>query len=261
MNEANILIVILSALITMLLFAFAVIWFLNQTQKKITVSKIKQQEMEIRFQEEMLINTVKTAEEERDRISKELHDDVTSKLNIVHLNLHLLKQKIHGNSEMQDLMEHIESSLKASVERARAISHELTPPLFKKFGFHHSLIELANTINISQNLELTITGENLLHITDDLKLLHLYRIIQELLNNTIKYSEAKNVSISFQKDNFNTISMFYKDDGKGFEVEKSTNGLGMNNIKTRIRLLGGTMQLLSESGKGMLASFKFSNHE
>ena len=89
MEESNIIVYILGSIVLMMLFAASVVWFLNHAQKKIIKNKLKQQELQISFQKELLLNTVKTQENERSRISKELHDDIASKLSIIHLNLHL----------------------------------------------------------------------------------------------------------------------------------------------------------------------------
>ena len=245
----------------MLIFAFAVIWFLNQTQKKLTSSKIKEQELLLNFRKELLLNTVKTEENERNRISKELHDDVTSQLSIINLNIHLLKQKVSDNIDMFKIIDHIESSLKQSKERTRTISHELMPLILKKFGLHHALKELEDSVNISEIFRLDITDDHLLNIQDDFKLLHIYRIIQELINNAIKYSKAKKVSIDFEEKQDTNIKMTYTDDGVGFDNTKTKKGLGLSNMNTRITLLDGTVEINSILGSGTSITFIFPNHD
>jgi len=171
MADNSLFLYILASIVIMLVFAIAVIWFLNQTQRKITEGKLKEQQRELEFQKEMLINTVKTQEGERERISKELHDDVTSQLSIIHLNLHLLKQKVNTDGELSKIIDHIESSLKNSTERTRTISHELMPAILLKFGFHNALKELANNINLTEALDVNIIDEQKIKIQDEFKLL------------------------------------------------------------------------------------------
>lgn len=261
MSENDIVVYILLSLVIMLLFAFAVIWFLNQTQKKLTSSKIKEQELLLNFRKELLLNTVKTEENERNRISKELHDDVTSQLSIINLNIHLLKQKVSENEDMFKIIDHIESSLKKSTERTRTISHELMPLMLKKFGLHHALKELEDSINITEIFQLDINNEHILNIKDDFKLLHIYRIIQELLNNAIKYSKAKNVHISFEEKQDLNIKLTYSDDGVGFDGKKIKGGLGFSNMNARITLLDGTVKINSILGSGTSITFIFPNHD
>lgn len=261
MNENDIIIYILLSLVIMLLFAFAVIWFLNQTQKKLTSGKLKEQELLLNFRKELLLNTVKTEENERNRISKELHDDVTSQLSIINLNIHLLKQKLSDNEDMFRIIDHIETSLKKSTERTRTISHQLMPLILKKFGLHHALKELEDAVNITEVFHLDITNDYIIHITDDFKILHIYRIIQELINNALKYSKAKNVHISFEEDKDLNIKMTYTDDGVGFKNNEIKSGLGLSNMNTRITLLDGSVKINSILGSGTTITFIFPNHD
>jgi len=261
MNENDIVIYILLSLVIMLVFAFAVIWFLNQTQKKLTSSKIKEQELLLNFRKEMLLNTVKTEENERNRISKELHDDVTSQLSIINLNVHLLKQKLASNKEMFNIIDHIETSLKKSTERTRTISHELMPLILKKFGLHHALQELEDSVNITEIFNLDITNSHIIQIEDNFKILHIYRIIQELINNALKYSQAKNVHISFEEEQDLNIKMTYSDDGIGFDAREVKGGLGLSNMNTRVTLLDGKVKIDSLLGSGTTITFIFPNHD
>lgn len=261
MSENDIVIYILLSLVIMLVFAFAVIWFLNQAQKKLTSSKIKEQELLLNFRKEMLLNTVKTEENERNRISKELHDDVTSQLSIINLNVHLLKQKMASNKDMFKIIDHIETSLKKSTERTRSISHELMPLILKKFGLHHALQELEDSVNITEIFNLDITNSHIIQINDHFKILHIYRIIQELVNNALKYSKAKNVHISFEEEQDLNIKMTYSDDGIGFDAKKVKGGLGLSNMNTRVTLLDGKVIIDSLLGSGTTITFIFPNHD
>ncbi len=260
MTEDNLLVYILASIAVMLLFAVGVIWFLNQTQRKIVQSKLKEQEREISFQKELLENTVKTQESERERIAKELHDDVGSQLSVIHLNLHVLKEKVEKDQELHQVLDHIEQSLKKSTERTRTISHDLMPSILQKFGFLDAVNELVNSINLAQVLDVDIENESSLKISDKFKLLHLYRIIQELLNNTLKYANASKVKIVFTEIG-EQIEMIYTDNGVGFDPSKHSEGLGLGNVNTRIRLLDGTIDWSSEKGDGVKITSKFPNHD
>jgi len=258
MNDLELMLTIMSGIIIMLIIIVITIWFFNQGQKKIIAIQLQKKENELVFQKTLLLNTVKTQEAERDRISSELHDDIASKLNIIHLNIHLLKKKINAEPEVNKIIDQIETSLKQSIERTRNLSHKLMPQMLKKFGIHHALKEMANIINISQVLQLSIKSEHLVQLHDDFKILHLYRIIQELINNTLKYAKASIVEIQFEIEEPNHIIMSYRDNGKGFDTENISKGLGIGNIKTRCELLQGRYKLTSDKAKkGMLFYLKF----
>src|SRR5690606_23486942 len=118
-----------------------------------------EQANKILYQKELLINTVKTQETERNRISGELHDDVASRLNVMHINVHLLKKKIQDVPEVSKIIDQIESSLDESIERTRSISHELMPQLLKKFGFHYALHELVQSLNAPGTIQVESNDE------------------------------------------------------------------------------------------------------
>jgi len=260
MTESNFVLYVLISVLIMVIIALGFIWFLSHAQKKITESKLKEQEIKMSAQKDLLLNTVKTEEKERNRIAKELHDDVSSQLGIVNLNLHLLKKKIPKDEEILMIVDQMATSLKNSAERTRTISHELMPVIFKKFGLHHALNEIEQNINLSQQMKLSIEDAYLIKITDEFKLLHIYRIIQELINNTLKYAHAKNIRIVFSED-FNDIILTYTDDGVGFDTSKAHTGLGISNITTRVTLLEGEINIESSKGLGFKTTIKFLNHD
>ena len=245
----------------MLIFGLLVIWFLSRAQKKIIGVKLKEQALELTLQKELLINTVKTQEEERERISKELHDDVSSQLNIIHLNVHLLKEKLEGQSDFATIIDHIDKSLQNSTQRARSISHELMPAMLKKFGLTYTLDELANSINLTEKINIKIEGMQFIKIKDNFNLLHIYRILQELINNTLKYAQANKISILFSEEPDNLLKIQCQDNGIGFDSEIPTEGLGMGNIRTRIKLLNGDIHFDSPDTGGFFATLNIPNYE
>lgn len=262
MNDDHFVIYILVSMAVFLLISAGIIIFINQSQKKVNKIKLHEKEIEIKYQHELLQNTVKTQEEERRRIASELHDDIASKLNIIHLNVHLLKKGGYLSESDLKLVDQIETSLSVSIERTRSISHELLPQVFKKFGIHHALKELEHALNISQTIIFSIESEYLIRITDELKLLHIYRIIQELIQNTLKYANAKNIKLIFTLEEEKMISFQYSDDGIGFDIQKTSNGLGMGNIMIRAKLLGGIAEFKSTPDIiGMHFNIKFKNHD
>jgi two-component system, NarL family, sensor kinase len=260
MNEDNLSLYVLISMMVFLVLSVSIIIFLNQSQHKINKIKLQEKENELLFRSALLENSVKIQEAERNRIATELHDDIGSKLNIIHLNLHLLKKSSISPPDLV-IIDLIESSLNASIERTRSLSHELIPQIYKKFGLYHGLSELKDAVNNSQDSHIQIKDEHLLKINDNLKNLHIFRIIQELVQNTIKYGKAKNVTIRFWTEEGNIINLDYTDDGIGFEVDATKNGIGINNIITRAKLLGGNATFTSVPEIiGMKFNLKFSNN-
>ncbi|MFM2395223.1 MAG: hypothetical protein RLZZ546_3206 [Bacteroidota bacterium] len=257
-NEIYALVVL--SILLMVGFGIAVVWFFIIAQKKILGTKLKHKELELVFQKELLDNAVTVQENERDRIAKELHDDIGSKLNIAILNIHLLKKRLENDEDSKLLFHRIENSINESAKRTRTISHELMPPVFQNFGFGYALEELQSSLNAAGEIKIAINYYQNVNIKDKIKLLHIYRILQELLSNTIKHGKATIVDISFEKEN-NMIRLEYKDNGRGFDKSQYVKGLGFNNIQTRCELLRGEMKYDSAIGLGFKMSIKFYNHD
>ncbi|MFN8317784.1 MAG: histidine kinase [Saprospiraceae bacterium] len=260
MKDVNLIITILSALIFMMGISLLVIWFFSKGQKKIMKARMLQKEQELNFQKELLDNTIRIQEEERNRIASELHDDITSQLNIIHLNLHVLKKDLGGPNHNNPVLEQIESSLASSIDRSRKMAHELMPPLLQKFGITYVLQELENSVNQSMALQMQVSSSHLIGFETVHDQLHLYRIIQELINNTLKYANAKNIKISFKNEG-DQLCMNYSDDGRGFVPSEIKPGSGLKNIQSRCQLLKGSFEINPMHEKsGFHAKFLFSKN-
>jgi two-component system, NarL family, sensor kinase len=257
MSEETIGIYIIVSMIFVLILSISLMWFFYHTQNKIIELQLKEQQIKIEFQNDLLTNTIKTQENERKRIAGELHDDVASKLNIMHLNLHLLKKKQPDDPDYPRIIDQLETSLQNSLERTRSISHELMPQVLKKFGFHAALKELCREVNSTGKIHMQTENDDLWTENDDFKVLNMYRIIQELVNNSLKYAEANKILISFGLER-GFLVMDYSDDGKGFNPDEQTYGLGISNIKSRSELLKAEWQFLSStSATGFRFILKF----
>lgn len=258
MSDTTVVIYIVVSMIILLIISLSVLWFFYHSQNKIMKLKMQEQENKIVYHKNLLLNTVKTQENERNRIASDLHDDVASKLNVVHLNIHLLKKKLAGESEIEKIIDQIETSLQDSIHRTRMISYELMPQMLKKFGFHFAIHELSQTINATGSIHMDIRNIHMCEIRDNFKVLHLYRVLQELVNNTLKYAKAQNIEITFHQTG-NDIIMDYTDDGIGFQADQPSMGLGLYNIKTRSELLHGEWKFLNDKNQpGCHFTLKFS---
>ncbi|MBK7222299.1 MAG: hypothetical protein IPH94_13525 [Saprospiraceae bacterium] len=260
MKDIQLIATVLSGIVMMLGIAVAVIWFFSKGQKKIMKARMEQKEQELNFQKELLATTIHTQETERDRIASELHDDITSQLNIIHLNLHMLKKNMGEAGNDNPLIDQIQSSLSASIERTRKLSHELMPPLLKKFGIAYVLGELETHINQIDGIQIQITSSHLIPYTGEEDQLHLYRIIQELIQNTLKYAGASLIKIMFRLEGAHFF-MTYTDNGKGMDPDSTKVGSGMRNIQTRCQILKGSYQIEPSAEKtGFHIKFTFSTH-
>lgn len=205
---------------------------------------------EIDHQKTLLSSTILTQEKERQRIAQDLHDSVGAKLNVMNLFLHrLTRRSPEIGADVQDML----GVVGDTVETTRRISHDLLPPTLEKFGLATAIAELTDQLDQvdGPTLQVEREGERPAQI-DPLIELNLFRVLQELLSNTLKYARAERVSIRLIQSPEKLI-LHYRDDGQGFAPQAFDNrrGMGMQNIQSRLQMIGGQMDLQSAPGQGV----------
>jgi two-component system, NarL family, sensor kinase len=246
-----ILLAFFSVFITLVLFFYF-------SRKKIVQIAVEKKNQEIHYQKEILQSVIQTQEEERMRIAQDLHDDISSKLNIVSLNTHLLKTPNLSESEHTEITNNIIDLTKKALENSRRIAHDLLPPVFEKFGLHAAIEELVLEFSTAKNVEINYGNELDFSVLDINKQLHVFRIIQELLNNSMRHGKATSISIKFVNIN-EQKTCFYSDNGIGFNMSlgNQKRGIGMQNIESRVNFLNGKINVQSEINKGVQIQFNF----
>lgn len=230
--------------ITILLVSFLAIFFTGAIYLYYSRQKRKNKE---EYAQKLTLNI----EEERSRIARELHDEVGQTLSAVKNKLHLYKKQ---NPELQDTEEQIAHT----IHQVRTIAQTLYPPYLRKVSFQKAIETLLQRIKESSQLFYTLeinTIQNLETLLCDTARLHLYRIIQECLNNTIKHAEATAIKITIEEKQ-DKLYLTYQDNGKGILQKSQLNGMGMLSIQERVRILNGNMDL-KNTEKGIKLQFIF----
>jgi signal transduction histidine kinase len=233
-------------------FFFAVGVFLIQKIFKY----MKKVEQEKRDMEKNLLNAIIQAEEtERKRFAKDLHDGLGPILSTVKLSLSSLS-RIEKEDQMKKILRNSDMAIDEAIKSIREISNNLSPHILNNFGLTKAIRNFINKINYSETFQIKFVS----NLSDDRfesnTEVVLYRVLCELINNTIKHAEASLISISLEKTD-GMILCCYKDNGKGYDINKLTNnqlsGMGNSNMITRINSLNGRFDLTSEYGKGIKA--------
>ncbi|MDV6166888.1 histidine kinase [Flavobacterium sp. DG1-102-2] len=255
-NQAGLIIVI--GIFLMFFMGMVLLLFFYFSKKKIIQKELEKKNLELEYQKELILATLETQEDERMRIAQDLHDDISSKLNIVSLNSHLLTTPDLTEKEIEEISVNIVNLVSKTLASSRRIAHDLLPPVLEKFGLHAAVEELCFEVNSSKAVIVNYNNDVVFDEKDSIKHLHVFRIIQELINNSLKHGNATELSLSFEKEN-NKIKCIYSDNGKGFDFNKneSKKGLGMKNIESRIIFLDGTMTINSAVNKGTNVIFIF----
>lgn len=257
-EDAQIIVIILIAILVLLLMAGALIVFFFFSRKKIINAELEKANLEISYQKDLLYATIETQEEERKRIAQDLHDAISSKLNVVSLSTNVLIGGTLDEKESVETLSHILSITTRTLESSRRLAHNLLPPILENFGLQAAIEELCDEFNQSKKLTVHHDIQYNTSIPKNNEL-HLFRIIQELLNNSVRHGKADLVELTIQDDD--QLQMYYKDNGQGFDpaaVEKKK-GIGLKNIESRVDILGGELSYDSEIGNGVTFQIYISN--
>lgn len=207
-------------------------------------AKIEEQK---NFTQAMLIGQ----ERERNHIAQELHDNVTQLLVGTKLQLNLTGAQ---HEDLKEALRYPTELVGTSIEEIRALCRKMVTPLKDK-RLKDLVLELLKELNqhtgIQTHFDFQMEGKPL---PDDLKL-NSYRIIQELVNNIMKYAEAGQVHIDI-KGNQEFLTIVVTDDGVGFDTHKKREGIGISNIINRAQSFGGVITIESSPGKGCKTSIR-----
>jgi two-component system, NarL family, sensor histidine kinase UhpB len=191
--------------------------------------------------------TIQAQEKERNELSKELHDNINQVLATVKMYLNLARD---DESVREELVKRSYDNISYAIEEIRKLSKSLVAPSLGDIGIKEALEELAEEINCSKELQVELKYKNQGSIKVDPHIeLMLYRIVQEQVNNTIKYAKANKAVVTLDIEEEN-IYLSIADDGVGFDPSKKAKGIGLKNIGSRVSFYAGRMDLISAPGKG-----------
>lgn len=237
------------AIILWLLLALAVLYAYNQQKKR----KIADQEVDslLQRQELALITTRQEAEDrERNRIARDLHDELGSMLTIIKMHFESLHSRI-DKMEKEALGQYQSANelLEKAFHSIRSIARDLQS--LDHLGLKEALASLVNNIQGNKKLSVELATYGLEERMDRKLEYELFKIVQTLVSNVLKHSEATRLSI--QVNRFDSlVNVMVEDNGVGFDPEnaRKADGIGLNSVEIRADSLGGTMRIDSAKGKG-----------
>lgn len=213
-----------------------------------------------RLTEKMFLNAIIQAEEkERKRFAKDLHDGLGPLLSTVKMSVSTLAQLEHDSSS-EEIVKNTELVINEAIKSLKEISNNLSPHVLDNFGLLRAITNFCNKINTTKAVHIQIDSNLNSDRFESNTEVVLYRVLCELINNTIKHARAKNIHINLNKEE-KYVTIVYKDDGKGFDVKKMTerspgSGMGMSNVFSRINSLKGEISIESNRENGTLANIK-----
>lgn len=194
--------------------------------------------------------TIRTEEKERQRFSKEIHDGIGPILSTIKLYVQWL-----GDTDNEEHIDIIKTKINKSINEAtkaiKEVSQNLSPHVLSNYGLIEALHKFINRIRETGKLEIKLNHNLTCRLNSDYEMMF-YRATTELINNTIKHADATIVNIDIQLHN-SMIYFTYQDNGIGLnqtEAHNNTNGMGLNNIKNRVKSLGGHIRLNNNKHHG-----------
>ena len=208
-------------------------------------------DQKIKKEKELIEARLQAEDQQRSVIGRDLHDGVGQMLAYIGMYVGMIKSK--GTLEATEFNE-LEKALQNTLEQVRTLSRTLAPPALQDLGLRDSIRELIASYAILQqpkfHLKLYSQREDY-NLSVEKKMV-VYRILQELLNNTFKYAEANNVSINIYFRG-KKLHMDYTDDGRGYNPETISKGVGLDSMRSRITYYKGSIELESSPGNGSKA--------
>ena len=248
--------------IFLVLLMTGLVLFFHYSRKKITQKELEKVNLKLSHQRQILQSTIATQERERSRIAQDLHDAISAKLNVISLTTHVLLENKDTTTEQKPLLSHILHVTTSTIENSRRLAHELLPPVLDKFGLKVALDEFVEDVTKTASLKVTSSIDDVTfeHKIDEL---HLFRIVQELMTNAIKHGKPKHITVTLEDLGTDTFKLCFKDDGKGFDIEKLDikAGIGIQNIKSRVAILKSKLTVSSSPKKGSIFTITTKQHE
>ncbi len=221
-----------------------------RAQNEIYSIEIRQGQLELKHQKELLNKVIQVQEDERKRIGRIIHDDIGNRIHILSICVQEIEMKEGRSKEI------LLSQLPLLSNATRTLAHNMYPVEIEYLGLKGMLEQLQMYLFQNINFQIHTSGGfniNPLHIE-----LQIYRIIQEFLNNVLKHACASNLVLNLrQTDKY--ISLVLCDDGIGFNLSEVKKGMGMHNIEYRVNALFGIHKWKSNPNKGTSLIIKIQN--
>lgn len=218
------------------------------------VTIVRYQRRKVASYLEKIIADTNLLEQDRARIASDLHDDLGSSLSAIKLHLELLPQTDNYHNQM---IEDAKRSIDGTIQKIRQISNNMMPITLKQEGLKEAVLEYLSMVSYNEHFHVQLNWDIQEDIIPENHKIHIYRIIQEVLNNTLKHGHATTVTIAMHEHK-NYIELSIEDNGNGFDkraLKQTAKGLGLRNIMARADILKATVYLNTEPGKGVAYQF------
>ncbi|MBK9150074.1 MAG: sensor histidine kinase [Saprospiraceae bacterium] len=264
-SQKRIMYFLMAGLFLVLIAVYFIVRFYNQRiatnniiqaqREEINARKIRELEDNIKISS--MQSVIEGQEIERERIAKDLHDSLGGLLSTIKLKFEKAKILIRDPEQMKEF-ENAHNLLDTAVEEVRSIARNLQPGSLKKLGLVSAIKDLINRFEGDQYPDIDFQYYGMPEKMNKMIALSVYRIIQELLTNSLKHAKADEILIQLNADG-DELLIQYEDDGVGFDPDTVHKGMGLENIISRITYLHGNISIDTEKGRGVSVMIRIKN--
>jgi len=188
-------------------------------------------------------------EEERKRISRELHDDIGQRVALLAIELDIVRQQLADKGALKERVALLQASTSELGTDLHLLSHALHSSKLKHLGLEAALRELCGRMSNNQGLVVELNcGKASSLVTED-EALVLYRVAQEALNNVLRHSKATKANIALEYSE-TRAKLVISDNGRGFDLKANSDGIGLVGMRERLRAVGGEFRIFSAAENG-----------
>lgn len=199
--------------------------------------------------QDFALKIINSQEMERRRIANELHDGVGQYMTVIKNQLIVLKNQLKNNNTAEIVINEALQNSETAISDLRTIARDLRPVHLERFGITDTLRQLVANLITTTEMEINVEIEPIDDYLDDNQDIHVYRLVQESINNIYKHAKATQIDIVIQKENQH-ITFKIKDNGIGFKTDENFNGQGLIGMRERSILLGGNFSIESVPNHG-----------
>ncbi|MES2781123.1 MAG: sensor histidine kinase [Bacteroidota bacterium] len=237
----------ITCILLIMVFAFMVIFFVTYNRNMSIQRSMKK--MSDEHQQHIIASNLITLETERQRFAEDLHDEIGASLSAIRLYVGSIDNQLQDKSIKEQLKE-VKNTIDQSMASTRRIAHNILPPGLEIMGLSKVASDLVKQLNAANTLNVIINTTPDMPKLDYHRELILYRVLQELFNNTLKHAEASRVTISFEVTQ-GRYALTFEDDGRGFDQNgQQFSGIGLSNLTNRIKMIGGACMVETAPGQG-----------
>ena len=250
-SEIDLYLAIFGGSFVMLFLVGSVVWFIVLYQRRLFRQELNFRQMELKYQQELINSTLEGIESERKRLARDLHDEIGAALSAMRLLVGQMPAGSKTLTEITTLTDKYKTLIDDTIDNVRRISNDLLPSGLEEFGLSYAIEGLCEKSQELTETDINWSVEAIPETSSALNLM-IYRLVQELLNNTIKYAEATQIEVSITKEGSQLLLQYF-DNGKGFDYSEAyqKKSLGLKNIETRTRMFDGTLEFKTQPNEGI----------